>query len=151
MVLITLTTVGYEEVLPLAQEPGGRAFTMLLLVGGMGVSFYFLSSLTAFIIEGDLREVLWRRRMQKRLDSLKNHYIVCGAGRTGRYVTLELLRAGCEVVVIEREKRHFDFAARGARRQDLCHRGGRHRGHGAQGRRARACQRPGHLAAARSR
>ena len=108
MVLITITSVGYAEVLPLAGEEGARAFTMMLLVSGMGVSFYFLSALTAFIIEGDLREVLWRRRMQKRLDKLKEHYIVCGAGRTGRYVTVELLRAGCDVVVIEREPRRFD-------------------------------------------
>jgi len=63
MVLITSTTVGYGEVIPVSTTDEGRLFTMALLVLGMGVSFYFLSALTAFIIEGDLREVLWRRRM----------------------------------------------------------------------------------------
>ena len=56
MVLITITTVGYAEVLPVSASDAGRLFTMVLLVSGMGVSLYFLSALTAFIVEGDLRE-----------------------------------------------------------------------------------------------
>ena len=102
MVLITITTVGYAEVLPIHATGQGRLFTMMLLVTGMGVSFYFLSSLTAFIIEGDLREALWRRKMHRRLAKMKEHYIVCGAGRTGRYVIDELMRSNLDVVVIER-------------------------------------------------
>lgn len=108
MVVITITTVGYAEILPISEAEHGRAFTMLMLIGGMGVSFYFLSSLTAFIIEGDLREALWRRRMLKRLHALTGHFIVCGAGRTGAYVADELVRAGCEVVVIERDPEHLE-------------------------------------------
>ena len=116
MVLITVTTVGYEEVVPVADVEGARAFTMALLVLGMGVSFYFLSALTAFIIEGDLREALWRRRMARELNEMDRHYIVCGAGRTGRYVADELVAAGQRIVVIERDsarlerlhKRHGD-------------------------------------------
>ncbi|MSP25334.1 MAG: potassium channel protein [Myxococcales bacterium] len=103
MVLITLTTVGYAEVLPLTTTEHGRTFTMFVMLGGMGVSFYFLSALTAFVIEGDLREVLWRRRMNKRIAGLSGHYIVCGAGRTGRHVIEELLREKSTVVVIERD------------------------------------------------
>jgi voltage-gated potassium channel len=102
MVLITITTVGYSEVLPVQETEQGRLFTMMLLVSGMALSFYFLSSLTAFIIEGDLREALWRRGMHRKLAKLKKHYIVCGAGRTGRYVIDELVRSGHQVVVIER-------------------------------------------------
>lgn len=116
MVLITITTVGYEEVVPVADVDGARPFTMVLLVLGMGVSFYFLSALTAFIIEGDLREALWRRRMARQLKQMAGHYILCGAGRTGRYVADELLGGGETVVVIERrvdelerlKKRHGD-------------------------------------------
>lgn len=104
MVLITITTVGYGEVLPVHHTGQGRLFTMALLVTGMGVSFYFLSSLTAFIIEGDLREALWRRKMHGRLSKLKGHHIVCGAGRTGRYVVDELVRADLDVVVVERRE-----------------------------------------------
>lgn len=104
MVLITITTVGYSEVLPIQDNEAGRLFTMVLLVFGMGVSLYFLSALTAFIVEGDLREALWRRRMSNRLSKLKEHYLLCGAGQTGRQVAAELLRAGHELVVIERDQ-----------------------------------------------
>ncbi len=103
MVLITITTVGYAEVLPLETVAHGREVAMCVMLGGMGVSFYFLSALTAFIIEGDLREALWRRKMQKRLSAMKGHVVVCGGGRTGTEVVAELLREGREVVVIERD------------------------------------------------
>jgi voltage-gated potassium channel len=108
MVLITITSVGYGEVLPLVSTESGRVFTMALLLAGMGVSFYFLSALTAFIIEGDLREALWRRRMLKRLAHFDGHYIVCGIGRTGMHVTEELMHANCQVVVIDTEQRQLD-------------------------------------------
>jgi voltage-gated potassium channel len=100
--------VGYEEVLPVSSSDAGRLFTMVLLVCGMGVSLYFLSALTAFIVEGDLRVALWRRRMTQRLDKLRNHYIVCGTGQTGGQVIAELLRAGREVVAVENRKEALD-------------------------------------------
>ncbi|MBI4705167.1 MAG: potassium channel protein [Deltaproteobacteria bacterium] len=108
IVFITITTVGYGEILPLGQSPHGRLFTMGLLAAGMGVSLYFLSSLTAFIVEGDLREAIWRRRMQSRLAKLKGHFIVCGTGRTGRCVVEELVRAGRDVVVIDADEEALD-------------------------------------------
>jgi voltage-gated potassium channel len=111
MVLITITTVGYAEVLPVHTTGEGRLFTMFLLVSGMGVSFYFLSALTAFIIEGDLREALWRRRMTRKLARFDKHHIVCGAGRTGRYVVDELVRSDHQVVVIERDPEQLNRLA----------------------------------------
>ena len=108
MVLITITTVGFGEVLPVSEVPGGRLFTMGLLVSGLGVSLYFMSSLTAFIIEGDLQQALWRRRMRKKIDSLRGHVIVCGAGETGRNVIEELRQTGIEVVVIELNPERLD-------------------------------------------
>jgi voltage-gated potassium channel len=108
MVIITLTSVGYGEVLPLQQVEGGRLFTMALLVGGTGVSLYFLSALTAFIIEGDLREALWRRKMERKLMQLTGHFIICGAGRTGRHVADEVLATGAPVVVVERNAEELD-------------------------------------------
>ncbi len=101
MVLITITTVGYGEVIPVSESTEGLIVTMIVMVGGLGVSFYFLSALTAFIIEGDLREVMWRRRMGKKISSLSGHYIVCGAGEVGHNVVTELFQAGREVVVID--------------------------------------------------
>ncbi len=111
MVLITITSVGYAEVLPVANHPQARMFTMMLLVGGMGVSFYFLSALTAFIIEGDLREALWKRRVYNRLMKFNGHLIVCGTGRTGVHVAEELFKAGKQVVVIDRDKARLDELA----------------------------------------
>lgn len=104
MVLITITTVGYDEVLPVSDTEGGRLFTMALLVMGMGVSLYFVSALTAFIIEGDLNEVLWRRRMAKKLHDLDRHFVVCGVGRTGHHVVDELMRSRKWVVVIDADE-----------------------------------------------
>jgi voltage-gated potassium channel len=101
MVLITIMTVGYGEVLPLADTPYGRELTMVIMLFGCGMSVYFVSAFTAFIIEGDLREVLWRRKMHSRLFTLQGHYVVCGAGRTGSAVVDELLRDSREVVVID--------------------------------------------------
>ena len=117
MVLITITSVGYAEVLPVSAMEGGRAFTMALLVFGMGVSVYFLSALTAFIIEGDLQEAIWRRRMRRNLDKLTGHIVVCGAGETGQHVVEEFVHAGRQVVVIEQQQERMDalFRALGTR------------------------------------
>lgn len=118
MVLITITTVGYGEILPVHDVEMGRLFTMVLLASGMGVSIYFLSAMTAFIVEGDLREAIWRRRVRKRLHDLRQHYIVCGAGETGSSVVEELLDARQAVVVIERDPDRVERLARrvGAKR-----------------------------------
>jgi voltage-gated potassium channel len=103
MTIITLTAVGYEEVHPLS--PTGRIFTSLILAGGitgMGLWFAFL---TSFIVELDLANVFRNRKMKKEIGKMKNHIIVCGAGRTGKQVVEELLAAGESFVVIERDRK----------------------------------------------
>lgn len=112
MVLVTVTTVGYSEVLPVHDVLGGRAFTIALLGFGVGVSIYFMSTLTAFIVEGDLGEAIWRRKMHRNLNRLDDHYIVCGAGVTGRSVIEELLEGGQTVVVIELDVDHLETLSR---------------------------------------
>lgn len=112
MVLVTLTTVGYTEVLDVRSVEYAELFTMLLLVSGTGVSVYFLSAVTAFIIEGDLREAIWRRRVRGELQKTAGHYIVCGAGETGSSVVEDLIQAGCVVVVIENDPARIDRLAR---------------------------------------
>ncbi|HUJ62412.1 MAG TPA: potassium channel protein [Kofleriaceae bacterium] len=102
MTVITVTTVGYDEVLHgMKDVEYARAFTVLLLIFGTGSIVFFASTVTAFIIEGDLRNVLFAQRMKKRMKRMKDHVVVCGAGSTGRNVIEELLKTGVSVVAID--------------------------------------------------
>ncbi len=102
MTAITLTTVGYGEVLPGFEEVEHvRALTVVLLVFGMGTFLYFASTLTAVIIEGDLRAVLRKTRMRKQISNLEDHFIVCGVGSTGHHIIEELLAVKRPVVAID--------------------------------------------------
>jgi voltage-gated potassium channel len=102
MTVITVTTVGYGEVLSdMEHVEYARTFTMVLLVFGTGSIVYFASTVTAFIIEGDLRNVLFASRLKKRMKRMKDHVVVCGAGSTGRHVIEELLATGVAVVAID--------------------------------------------------
>lgn len=100
MTVITLTTVGYGEVVDLSGNPGGRVFTMVLLLVGMGGVVYFVSTATAFVLEGQLHHVFWRRRMEREIARLSGHVIVCGTGSTALYAADELCRVGRALVVI---------------------------------------------------
>ena len=102
MTVITVTAVGYDEIHPLS--PLGRMFTGFILfsgITGLGLWFAFL---TSFIVELDLAKAFRRRRILKEVKKMKNHVIVCGAGRTGSQVIEELLMAGETFVVIERDR-----------------------------------------------
>lgn len=102
MTIITVTTVGYGEVLDgMAVVPYARGFTTLLLVFGTGILVFFASTITAFIIEGDLKNVLFASRMKKRMKRMRNHIIVCGAGSTGRNVIEELLTTEIPVIAVD--------------------------------------------------
>src|SRR5689334_7760515 len=102
MTVITVTTVGYGEVLKdMDRIAYARGFTMVLLLLGTGSIVYFASTVTAFIIEGDLRNVLFASKLKKRMKRMKDHVVVCGAGSTGRNVIEELLATGVPVVAID--------------------------------------------------
>lgn len=102
MTVITLSTVGFSETLPgIETVDGARAFTMVLIVAGSGVVLYLTSSVTAFIVEGDLRGAWRRRRMDTAINAMRDHVIVCGCGATGSSVVQTLTTQGREVVVIE--------------------------------------------------
>lgn len=105
MTVLSVTTVGYGETLPgMDHMPQARGFTMLLLVFGTGVLVYFASTITAFVVEGDLRNVLSVQRMKKRIRTMKDHFVVCGAGSTGRHIIHELLTTGHRVVAIDSDE-----------------------------------------------
>ncbi len=90
MTFITVATIGFGETIDLTHSPGGRVFLMVIASVGIATVTYATSKLTAFILEGDLNDVLRRRRMQDRIDKLSNHYIICGIGRVGTNVAHEL-------------------------------------------------------------
>ena len=108
MTVITLSTVGFGEIVDMEHLPHGRGFTMVLIVFGMGVMLYAVSTVTAFIVEGTLRNVLWRRRMTKLIAKLSDHFIVCGAGETARYIISELAKTRRPFVVIEHDRDRLD-------------------------------------------
>jgi voltage-gated potassium channel len=102
MTVITVTTVGYGETLPnMDTVEHARTFTMLLLLFGTGSIVFFASMITAFVVEGDLRDVLAANKLKKRMKRMKDHVIVCGAGSTGRNVIDELLRTGRAVIAVD--------------------------------------------------
>jgi voltage-gated potassium channel len=99
MTAITLSTVGFHEVRPLS--PVGQVFTILLLAGGLGVVFYTAVTVVEKVVEGEFQQFFGRRRMQKRIGALTNHYLVCGFGRIGEVVCRELTSKPVPFVVIE--------------------------------------------------
>jgi len=101
MTVITVATVGYGETHPLSTP--GRVFTMFLILGGLGAVGYAFSSVTAFIVEGELKDVLRRRKMLAKIAALKDHYIICGGGSIGRTISEELAKTSRPFVVIERD------------------------------------------------
>ncbi len=102
MTVITVTTVGYGEILEgMDKVQGARGFTTLLLVFGTGSIVYFASTITAFIIEGDLKNVLFASKLKKRMKRMNDHIVVCGAGSTGRNIIEEMLKIGTSVIAID--------------------------------------------------
>jgi voltage-gated potassium channel len=100
MTVITVTAVGFQEVFPLS--PLGRSFTMFLLLAGLTWMGLWFANLTSLFVELDLKDVLRRRRTMNEIERMKDHVIVCGAGRTGRQVAQEL-EGMTEYVIIERD------------------------------------------------
>jgi voltage-gated potassium channel len=100
MTVTTVTTVGYREIHPLSNR--GIVFTLFLIVGGVGTMLYALSAGARTILEGELREVYGRRKLEKRIKALSGHYIICGYGRMGKIVARELMGEGVSSVVIEK-------------------------------------------------
>jgi voltage-gated potassium channel len=108
--VITLTSIGYGEEEPLSNV--GRVFTMVLAVGGISTFALAGTQLLTLIVTGALRESRNERRMEKRIDALRDHVIVCGYGDVGRRVCADLIGAGIPVVVVDREAEPLAIAAK---------------------------------------
>ncbi len=100
MTITTLTTVGFREVHELSSR--GIIFTIFLIVGGVGTVLYALSTGAKVILEGELKEIYGRKKLEKRIKDLTGHYIVCGYGRMGRIISRELKAERIKFVVIDK-------------------------------------------------
>ena len=109
MTVITLSTVGYGEVVPL--HPAGRLFVIFLIATGMVTVGSVAAILGEQILEGHFRNLVSRRKMENKLRKMSNHYIVAGFGRVGRQVAKEIMARNAPCVVIEREEASIDKLA----------------------------------------
>ncbi len=101
MTFITISTIGFGEIVDVSQYPYGRLFTVFIGMSGIGVLGYVLSTFTAFMLESDLNETWRRKKMQKKIALMKDHYIVCGVGLVGCNVAHELEMTGRPFVIVE--------------------------------------------------
>ncbi len=106
MVIITMSTVGFGEVHPL--NPTEKIFTIFLIIFSIGIFGYFVSLLTEFIADGKFLKELKAKKMQKKLNNLKGHTIVCGYGRNGRQSINKLKANNVDVVIIENDEKLID-------------------------------------------
>jgi voltage-gated potassium channel len=99
MVITTLTTIGYQETHPLSN--GGREFNLVLIFFGVGLVFLAIGALTQALLEFELRSFFGRRKMEREIDRLSDHYIICGAGRVGRSAARELARRPVPFLILD--------------------------------------------------
>ncbi|PIQ28374.1 potassium channel protein [bacterium (Candidatus Blackallbacteria) CG17_big_fil_post_rev_8_21_14_2_50_48_46] len=109
MTIISITTTGYGETIDILHNKPARVFTMFLLLCGMGITVYFASYLTAFLVEGELKNFLSHRRMFREIEKLNSHLIIAGGGQTAFYAVEELLTARRPFVVIEKDPAAFEY------------------------------------------
>jgi voltage-gated potassium channel len=109
MTLITISTVGYQELRPLSRV--GRIFNSFLIFFGVTAMFFAVGAMTQTIIELELRDRFGERRTKRMISKMENHFIVCGFGRVGRSAAYELQRAGVPFLVLDRSEDRVDRAA----------------------------------------
>lgn len=99
MTVITVTTVGFQEVRPLSDE--GRIFTSGLVILGVGAAFYLLTAVVATVVEGELGLLLGVHRMKTKIEALRNHYILCGFGRVGEEIARDFQGRRVPFVIVD--------------------------------------------------
>ncbi len=134
MTVITLSTIGYQELHPLSQA--GRVFNIFLVFFGVGVVAYVVNNGIKVVFEGEIQRSLGRYKLEKKLARMKKHFIVCGYGRMGQIICKELKAHGMPYVVIEKEPQELDadeknvFIFGDATRDDLLKKAGIERARG---------------------
>lgn len=113
MTIITITTVGYNEVHPLSDS--GRIFSIFLIVGGVGGALYSLTAIVAYVIEGGFGTTIGRRQMKNRIAKLKDHFILCGYGQVGQEIAHVFTEERVAFVVIDKDKESIANAEKDGR------------------------------------
>jgi voltage-gated potassium channel len=106
MTIITIFTVGYGEVRKLS--PQGQMFTIFVIVSGVGSAMYVFTQLAELTIERGIHKFFRRRRMERKLENLKDHYIICGHGRMGRIVRDRLKEEKIPFVIIDNKEEKLE-------------------------------------------
>lgn len=109
MTIITIFTVGFKEVKELS--PPGQIFTIFIILGGVGAAIFAFTRIAEAISEGAIKKFLRRRKMGKKLQNLKDHYIICGHGRMGRVVRERLEEEKLPFVVIDNDEESLENLA----------------------------------------
>lgn len=107
MTMITISTVGFSEIKPLNEI--GRLVTVVIIISGLCVLTYTLGQVAQMFIEGELRKLLGRRKLEKSIAKLRDHYIICGYGRIGSTIARELKKQGIPLVVIEQNPQQIEI------------------------------------------
>lgn len=102
MVVTTLTTIGYQETHPLSHA--GRVFNVFIILAGVALVFLSIGALTQALLEFELRSFFGKRKMERDISRLSDHYIICGAGRVGRSAARELARKPVPFLIIEQNE-----------------------------------------------
>ncbi len=108
MTFISLTTVGFGEVKTLSTD--GRIFTMFVIFMGVSLIAIFSATITHLVIDNELTGSFWRKRMTKRINAMKGHYILCGFGSIGSTTAVKLDELGIPFVIIDNNQKSIDFA-----------------------------------------
>ena len=102
MTMITVSTVGFREVHELS--PDGMIFTALLIIFSIGTFAYTISAVTTYFVAGEYRDLFKARKLERTIDTLKNHVIVCGYGRVGEKAYADLISKGYDAVIVEKDE-----------------------------------------------
>lgn len=103
MTMITVTTVGYAEVINMGQQPEVRMFTVFVAISGIILATYTFTNVVAIMVDGRINKRYKHLTLMNAVNDLKEHYIICGAGRIGTGIACELLQTRRSFVIIERD------------------------------------------------
>jgi voltage-gated potassium channel len=107
MTLITISSVGFSEIVPLSQA--GRILTVGIIISGISLLTYTLGQVAQIFVEGEIRKIFGRRKLEKQISMLNNHFIICGYGRIGEVICRELADEKIPFIVIEENEEKIQY------------------------------------------